>query len=549
MSQERPAPFISIRRNLRLGRFRDWRLISTLLAGVSLAFVAYIARLSDVTHDAFHEMALVRAFFDSGQFPTDDVFAFTPTVSPTVHHEWGTGLILYWAAGASPLGLDGMAVLRLLVVAAIGLAAYRAARANGADPILIALCAPVVFPMLWVGFGTLRAQAFTLLFMLLQLLMQQSDWRGKRSWIAYWFIMYVVWLNMHAGFVVGLAMIALHICERWGAIVLWNDRTQSIQWNGLLELKRWSTAYLKCWHHLFLIPGIVCGVVINPWGIQYVPYLWRAITMPRPTIMEWQPLWMTPDSWTTMLAYFATIIALGYIAKNRRVIRLRGWFFCCLAAFMALKHIRHGSLYSIVWVALMPGWLTATAFGRCAIAHVRNNRTVFLRASFVLSILSLGYISCHPVWCVNVPSEDPKSPMVYPVGVVNYLKARNFSGNMLTPFACGAYVSWECYPQIKVSLDGRYEVAFREDVLPKHNLFYAAEPGWQTVLDEYPADVILVQQIAPIRQQLESPEAGTTFPWKVVYEDSVFALFARDDARLAQRVTPSMFQTITGRER
>ena len=114
--------------------------------------------------------------------------------------------------------------------------------------------------------------------------------------------------------------------------------------------------------------------------------------------------------------------------------------------------------------------------------------------------------------------------MVYPTGVVAYLKKHGCSGNLLTPFSSGAYVSWMCYPDILVSIDGRYEVAYQEDVLPNHNLFYAAEPGWQSVLNEYNADMILVQANCPVIKLLG--QAGThTEEWKAVYEDPVFTLF------------------------
>ena len=503
--------------NLRLGRFRDARFIGLLSLTTLIAFIAYIARLSDVTHDAFHEMALVRVFAETGAFPHDDVFAFTPTVHPAVHHEWGTGLVLYLSAGASPLGLDGMAVLRVLLVIAIALALYRVARNNGAHPLLICLCAPILFPLLWVGFATVRAQIFTLLFMLLQMLLQQLDWQGRKSWIAGWAILYVVWLNMHAGFVVGVAMLFFHVIERW--LAEWSTNRS---WTGL------HLAYQKLWHHFLLIPILGIGLLINPWGTLYAPYLVRAILMPRPTMLEWQPLWMTHDSLTTMFAFGLSVLALGYVAKNRRWTRLRGWLFCCLAAYMALKHLRHGSLYAIVWMATMPGWLTPTAFGRSAIALLYSCRTMTMRGAAAVSVVCILFSLLHPIWKATLPANDPNGAMVYPVGAIDYLKANQFAGNLLTPFASGAYVSWTSYPQIKVSIDGRYEVAYQEDVLPKHNRFYGAEPGWQDVLTEYAADLVLVQNGSPVKEVL-GKQGTNTEAWRVIYEDKAFALFAKDN--------------------
>jgi len=507
---------MTLQQNLQIGRLRDGRYIAVLAAALLIAFFAYIARLSDITHDAFHEMALVRVYAQSGTFPLRDVFAFTPTIQPAVHHEWGTGLVLYWCAGISPLGLDGMAVLRILIVLAIAAALYRCARNGGAHPLLIVVCAPILFPLLWVGFGTIRAQIFTLLFILLQILMQQSDWHGRKSWVIAWSLLYVVWLNMHAGFVVGVGLMFFHVVERW-----LNELGE--EWS----IASFQNAYFKLWHHLLLPPILVIGLQINPWGLQYGPYLLRAITMPRPTMLEWQPLWMTHDNVTSLAAFGLSVLALGYIAKNRRWSRLRGWLFCCVAAYMAFKHLRHGSIYAMVWMAYMPGWLTPTAFGRTAIATLVNCRTFAIRCASVVSIACVAFILWHPIWKVTMPDSDPDGAMVYPTGAVQYLKDHSFSGNLMTPFASGAYVSWMCYPKVRVSIDGRYEVAYRDDVLPKHNQFYAADAGWENVLNEYSADVILVQANAPVKKWL-GKHGTKTEAWRVIYEDAVFSLYVND---------------------
>ncbi len=41
--------------------------------------------------DLWHQMALVREGIRLGYFPLKDQFAYTPTIFPSVHHEWGSG--------------------------------------------------------------------------------------------------------------------------------------------------------------------------------------------------------------------------------------------------------------------------------------------------------------------------------------------------------------------------------------------------------------------------------------------------------------------------
>lgn len=491
-------------------------LIAAVLLAVALAFMAYVARLNDVTHDAFHEMALAREFFEQGSFPHEDRFAFTPTVSPSVHHEWGTGVLLYIVAGASPLGLDGMAITRLLLIAMLGLCIYRAARNNGAHPLMIGLCLPIAFPLAWVGFATLRAQLFTLLFLVIQILLQQSDWRGKKSWVAAWMLLYVVWLNVHAGFVVGVAALGLHVIERW--LEYWWDSSRPRDISDFVE---------RFWHHFLIAAFLGIGILINPWGVQYPVYLWKAILMPRPTMFEWQPLWFIPDRAISLGAFGVMVITLGYTFKMRQWRRLRGWLFCCLAAYMALKHIRHGSIFAVAWIVYSPGWLTPTALGRGCLATVQRNRRLAIQACFVVGLAATIFFVQHSAWRANLPDTGPELSMVYPVRAVEFLKKIKFQGNLLTPFTAGAYVSWTCYPNVRVSLDGRYEVAYQHDVLPKHNSFFAAESNWRSVLEEYAPDAILVKQNAPVRKLLGLRETDTEH-YYLAYEDDTFAVFAHD---------------------
>ena len=71
-----------------------------LWASASLArlFVS-ISALSFVDPDLWHEMATARRMWQTGQVPVVDPFAYTPTITPVVHHEWGLGM-LAWGLGS-----------------------------------------------------------------------------------------------------------------------------------------------------------------------------------------------------------------------------------------------------------------------------------------------------------------------------------------------------------------------------------------------------------------------------------------------------------------
>ena len=178
----------------------------------------------------------------------------------------------------------------------------------------------------------------------IQLWMQERDRRGRRLWILGWSAMLVVWLNLHAGFVVGLGLMAIHAVER--------------MIGSIRRHRTWSGVWPETWH-LAALPVIVAAALpCNPYGWAYVEYLIRALTMPRPTIAEWLPLWHTYAPTLTLAAFgvsVASVVGAVLLTPGRRIGGLAGLI---VAAVMALRHIRHGSIYAVLWIAYAPAWIT-----------------------------------------------------------------------------------------------------------------------------------------------------------------------------------------------
>ncbi len=268
----------------------------------------------------------------------------------------------------------------------------------------------------------------------------------------------------------------------------------------------------------------------GPWrsvqsvGPDYVPYLFNAITMERPTILEWMPLWHTHDAPTTLFVFAVSTVMLGYVAKVRRWSRLRGWLFCALAAYMALKHIRHGSIYGVIWLAYVPAWITPTPFGRSLVTWLGSVRANALQVAKVLIVTCSGFAVWQVFWQATIPTALSASSFCFPVGPVEYLKKHQVEGNVMTPFHCGAYLSWELHPAVRVSLDGRYEVAYTSEVLPEHQRFYEAQPGWESMLSRWDHDFILIprDKDTKVANYLLTEQQAKEFGWKLIYLDESF---------------------------
>jgi hypothetical protein len=465
---------------------------------IAAVLLAAVAPLTTVDPDVFHEMALARAACALGRIPTEDLFAFTPTVSPCVHHEWATGMVLYAAADFA--GAGGVMVLKYVLIAALCGVCILCARRRGAGLAMLTLCSLVAVSLARIGFTTLRAQVFTLLALALLLLLLDLDRKGRGAWIGLFLPIYVLWLNLHGGFVVGLGVLGVHWLEQ----VL---RQRTPQWRLVLT----GTA-------------MAALIVVNPYGWAYYPYLWQGVTMSRPLITEWAPLWHDPDL-GLLLPYGLSLALLAYPLISLGPRRLPGVAIVLVCALLAARTTRHLSLYAVAWWCYAPGFLQQTAAAGWLDVFWQRRQSFVLILLGVLSLVCLTLAVRQKPWRLSVPTteEGPTGgKIVYPAGAVDYLREQDFHGNVLTPFVEGAYVSWRLYPAVKVSLDSRYEVAYKPGLLEEHVGFYQAADGWQETLRRYPTDAVLVRATEPVALLL-----GSVTGWRRVYRDDYYEVYLR----------------------
>lgn len=493
--------------------------------GLAGAFLAAISRLAIVDLDLFHEMALIREAFRLGYLPRVDSFSYMPTITPVVHHEWGTGLILYLLTVHFGLGAPGLMVLKYLLAAAIPLGCYRFATRQGAGYAVFSFLAWLGIGMGWGGFSTIRAQLFTLLFLVIFFFLIEADRRGKGWALWLWLPLYLIWLNLHGGFLIGLGLLAVYLGEQvFLSLMAGRDLL-----NSLKVVRR---------QVLFLAASCLLTLV-NPYGADYLAYIWNAVTLDRtPFIPEWRPLWEISLSGLLEWSLSLAIVLYGFSQKGLK--KMPGLFFIAATAWVALWHYRHLTIYAVTWMCYTPAYLEKTSFGN-EVTRVWRQRAGLITAIFVImGLLGFSYAVHNRFWQLHIPttSEEGKSGgPVYPAGAVRYLQDHQFSGNLMVPFDIGAYVSWHLYPEVKVSLDSRFEVAYPVAAAAENSRFYEAQEGWQQTLEKYPTDAVLIPRRRNVDQAMDraygDPGRVTLPAWARVYRDDCFSLYIR--APLAER--------------
>ena len=498
------------------------------LGALAAALLAVASKNMVVDLDLFHEMALYRQAEVEGSMPTTDAFAYTPTNESVVHHEWATGAILYVLCVSLGWGAAGLLALKYALTFGIGLGCYWYVAKNDGSLAVFAMLAAVALNVGgWMAFTNIRAQLFTLYFLVVMLLLLDIDRRGQKWWIAVWLPLVVVWGNVHGGVVSGIGLIGCYGIAR--TLEAWLATRSVFQSLGRIQ-------------HL-LYTGIGTAILLNvsPYGWEYVPYLIRAIRMPRELIPEWNPIWALETNDALVFYVISLVIAIGGLVcfwsqpvdrddPNRQPWWQRNLFTPLalgLTAYMAAKHYRHGSLYAVTWVCLVPPLFNSLRLQIDALWNKRA-RIINIVATAVI-LFSLGLAIRSEFWSLRIPGQKSyanESVLVYPVGPVDYLASHEFKGNLFVPFNLGAFVSWKLYPNVKVSIDSRYEVAYPHGALEENFAFYNKLGNWENTLDRYPTDGLLIPRYFKFDSEVTqlTSEVGD---WKLVYQDQEFLLLVR----------------------
>jgi hypothetical protein len=427
-----------------------------------------------------------------------DSYSYRTSGQRWINHEWLSEVILaglYNVAG--PQGLIAFKVMAALLI--VGLC-YAHLRRVGLGPyasvgLLILLSIP--FRM---GLGTVRPQIFTYLFFLFQLFLFEKAAAGREYWLWMLPVLFAVWVNLHGGVLAGVVVTSIWIVVRIIAVIA-DDAPR-------LERRLGSV----------ILIGITCGLalLLNPYGITLMEFLLRTATVPRPEISEWTPLRLMSLPGQFYLALLAIGIA-GLVWSGRRrapeVILTLG-----ATALLPLISNRHYPLFALTLVVLGGEHIADVMTRRWRPAWFGFGQRRGMAAGVLVSIL-LIVISLPRIGCIRV------EPFYFgfPARAVGLLKQSGVRGNMAVAFDWGEYVIWHAGPEIRVSIDGRRETIYSDDIYRQSLDFNRGTGDWDALLKATPTDLVLVPIGSPTANLL-----SRTSGWVPLYKDTFCVLFVRE---------------------
>jgi hypothetical protein len=435
---------------------------------------------------------------EHGSVPHADPFSYTRAGQPWVAHEWLTELFLYELQRTA--GSAGLIVTFAAIISAAFFLLYlrcgRALYVAGAVTLFAAWATAPVWGV--------RPQVLSLLLTNLWLLiLDRSEQRPKLLW---WTLpLTLLWVNLHAGFALGLALSALFLM------------------GGLLEYILGSPfqpsgAYLRSSAPVLLLNFFI--VPLNPNGLHMFVYpieTLRSAEMQR-YIAEWaSPNFHRVEYWLFLMLVLVTFIALGWSSLS---LRPRDLLLLLVSLYAGLCSIRLTPLFVLIAAPLicqrLRNWPRASA--AAWLWRPMQGFRVALNGAVILAMAT--FVGLHAAQVVG--QEHQSETRKFPFGAVGFLRDHPATGPIFNDYDWGGFLIWKLYPTTRVFIDGRADLyaespkeANPQSLLEQFAKTYQFKNGWQEALDHWNVKTVLVPPDSAIAVGLRSATG-----WKVIYEDS-----------------------------
>jgi hypothetical protein len=478
----------------RLGKALSFRHVVP-VALFSMIFVLALRQSVSLDPDLWWHLKTGEQIVNTKSIPHVDDYSFTKQGTEWVAHEWLSEVFIYQVFRL--LGLTGLVVVFSLLIVGTLLIVYR--RCDGqpyAASIAILLAAAASSPL----FG-IRPQMLTLLLASVYIALLETFRETGERRLLWWFPpMMLLWVNLHAGFALGLALIGFYL---FGALL---DRA----WTRLLPLA---------------IALVVCTAVVplNPNGFRMFSYPYETLT--STSMAAFIEEWASPDFHRLMWLPVAVLLlaTFGVMAASPRRPRASELFLVLITSLMALRSVRHIPIFSLIaaplfakhaWAFMVDrGWDNALSGEDRAASGMKLIINMLLVAAPLLLVVSrVSHFASH---------QRDYAAIRNPVAAVEFLKEHQLPGPIYNRYGWGGYLIYQLYPQYRVYIDGRADVygdAFFTETMNLDDGF----SGWRTPLDRHGVQTILIAPDVPLASLLSSDPQ-----WAKVYETDRALIFTR----------------------
>ena len=431
-----------------------------------------------------------------------DPYSFTRFGQPWINHEWLSEVLLFGIYRLA--GFGGLIVSFAAVISAAFLLIFLRSPGRPYLAALMTLWGAVASASTW----GVRPQMFSLLLAsIFLLLLDRSERRPKLLW---WTApLMLLWVNLHAGYPIGLAFIALFLLGEALESAIGREPWQK----SLPRLKQLGLAFALC----------LALVALNPNGLRIYWYPFE--TLRSPAMHRFINEWFSPDFHDpTYLPLLLMLLALiAGLALSPRCPRLRNLVLLLATVPAALRSIRHIPILVVVIVPVLADLaeaklqeLGATRLFRKPLSRTRS-RTLAINFLVLLAFSTFTVIRVRQV----VVRQGETEAQHFPRAAADFLRQQHPPQPMMNHYNWGGYFIWKLYPQYLVFMDGRADV-YGDTFMTDFGDCYYLTNDWKGPLQAWGIRTVVLPPDAPLITALRSrPE------WKQIYSDSQAAILTK----------------------
>ena len=497
-----------------------WVLISLLLLLVGASVVYLLRPIREP--DFFWHLKTGEWIFEHRRLPAADPFSYTAEAVPTLAARFT--LTAYWACqvlyyGAYAAGAwTGIVLLRFVLAAALFTVVWKRRRGDAVVDMSVLIVFAVAFLELY---GMDRPQilsfiGFGLLLVLLDSLKKTAESRpGQPSlfcgyrWPLSLALVMMVWANVHGGFILGQATIAIYLAAEGAKFAHRSLRPTT------------STAF-----RALLISGCagLAGSLVNPnaYHALETPFLKVGHQGQRVLITEYLS---TVDAliqykeYNVVIVWVLMLLAIAAILSRPRAIDITEVALLAATGYFAFNTLRYVAVFMIVALPVIGRFLSQFGAFRWA------------KISVIAGVVALALVQARDElpepW--RLRTGEWVSRDEFPVEAADFILASRLGGNMYNAYNWGGYLIWRLAPERKVFADGRginSDIHWQERVI---SLAFEqpAQFAWKPLLDRYGVGYVVIPPEEggyrlPLYERLaRDPD------WVTVFSKGNAAVFAR----------------------
>ena len=451
--------------------------------------------------------------------PKFDFLSYTPT-HPWYDHEWGASIFFYIAL--KYFGHSGLILLKGILVALTLFFCFKTVElrkplSTVSYNILYFVC---MFLAMQKSLGaTVRCLLFTCLFFSIFLYILERARLGKQKSLIFLPILMLLWSNIHGGCLSGIGLLGIYIVGEY------------------LNKK-------PILNYIYTLLASLGVLFINPYGWEYVKFLFMAGTMDRSLITEWQNSFCARflyeyKQYKSYLFAMITIIITYFIKTKPNYEKIDKTKMLLLLAmtYLSITKIRHQSFFVLTVGTLYYDefyYLFNNVVAKIKEIFNINNKEIieiFVSMKEIVVYLLIIVMALPPI--LNTKKQITITTTEYPRYAIEFLRINNITGNLLINFDWGSYAAYKLYPHNLIYMDGRYEEVYPVKVFEDLKDFHLVKNDWYKIIRNYKTDVMILEKKYDVYTAiLNHPD------WSLIFENNLSGVFVPSNTKRAEYLYP-----------